>query len=55
MSKDILPQVIADIKTSPIKVSLQFDQPTDVSFCSLLLVFVLYVKEKAVVEEILFC
>ena len=55
MSKDILQQVIADIKASPIKVSLQLDESTDVSFCSQLLVFVRYVKEKEVVEEFLFC
>ena len=48
MSEDILQQVIADVKTSPIKVSLQLDESTDVSFCSQFLVFVWYVKEKKV-------
>ena len=55
MSEDILQQVIADVKASPIKVSLQLDESTDVSLCSQLLVFVQYVKEKKVVEEFLFC
>ena len=55
LSKDILQQVIADIKTSPTKVSFQLDELTDVSLCSQLLVFVRYVKEKEVVEEFLFC
>ena len=50
MSEDILQQVIADIKSSPIKVSLQLDESTDVSSCSQLLVFARYVKEKEVVE-----
>ena len=55
ISEDILQQVIADVKASPIKVSLQLDESTDVSSCSQLLVFVRYVKEKEVVEEFLFC
>ena len=40
MSEDILQQFIADVKASPIKVSLQLDESTDVSLCSQLLVFV---------------
>ena len=55
MSEDILQQVVADVKASPIKVSLQLDESTDVSSCSQLLVFVRYVKDKEVVEEFLFC
>ena len=31
MSRDILQQVIADIKDSPVNVSLQLDESTDVS------------------------
>jgi len=34
MSKDILHQVIADIKASPMKVSLQLDKDTGVCFCT---------------------
>ena len=55
LSKDILQQVIADIKASATKVSLQLDESTDVSLCSQLLVFVRYVKEKEVVKEFLIC
>ena len=55
LSEEILQQAIADIKTSPTKVSLQLDESTDVSLCSQLLVFVRYVKEKEVVQEFLFC
>ena len=55
MSEDILQQVIADVKASPIKASLQLDESTDVSLRCQLLVFVRYVKEKKVVEEFLFC
>ncbi|KAK3862332.1 hypothetical protein Pcinc_031801 [Petrolisthes cinctipes] len=40
MSRDILQQVITDMKASPVKVSIQVDESTDVSFCSQLLVFV---------------
>ena len=53
MSEDILQQVIADVKASPIKVSLQLDEATDVSLSSQLLAFVRHVKEKEVVEEFL--
>ena len=55
MSEDILQQVIADVKASPIKISLQLDEATDVSLSSQLLAFVRYVKEKEVVEEFLCC
>ena len=55
MSEDILQQIIADVKASTIKASLQLDESTDVSLCSQLLVFVRYMKEKEVVKEFLFC
>ena len=54
MSRNILQQVITDMKASPVKVSIQLDESTDVNFCNQLLVFVRYVKEKKVVEEFLF-
>ena len=50
ISKDILQQVIANIK-----VSLQLDEATDISFYSQLLSFVWYVKDEEVGEEFLFC
>ena len=34
LSSDILDQVIADIKASPLKISLQLDETTDVENCS---------------------
>ncbi|XP_068221363.1 protein FAM200C-like [Palaemon carinicauda] len=55
MSQDVLHQVITDLKASPVGVSIQLDESTDVSFCSQLMAFVRYVKEKEVVEEFLFC
>ncbi|XP_045117651.1 protein ZBED8-like [Portunus trituberculatus] len=55
MSGDILEQVVADIKDSPVKISLQVDESTDVSNCCQLLAVVRYVKEKKVEESFLFC
>ena len=46
ISKDILQQVIADIKANPIKLSLQLDELIDVSFYCQLLAFVRNVKDK---------
>ena len=46
LSKDILQQVIEDIKASATKVSLQLDESTDVSLCSQLLVLARHVKKK---------
>ncbi|XP_075230310.1 protein FAM200C-like [Lycorma delicatula] len=40
LGKDILLQIIEDIKASPLKVSVQLDESTDVDKCSQLLVFV---------------
>ena len=50
ISKDILQQVIANIK-----VSLQLDEAIEISFYSQLLSFVRYVKDEEVGEEFLFC
>ncbi|XP_068208356.1 protein FAM200C-like [Palaemon carinicauda] len=55
MSPDVLQQVITDLKASPVRVSIQLDESTDVSFCSQLMAFVRYVKEKKVMKEFLFC
>ena len=54
MSKDILEQVIADIKASPVTILLQLDESTDVSNCSLIAV-VRYLKNKKIEESFLFC
>ena len=40
LSKDTLEQVVADIKASPVKISLQVDEPTHVSNCCQLIVVV---------------
>ena len=55
MSKDILEQVIADIKASPVTISLQLDESTDVSNCNQLIAVVRYVKNKKIEESFLFC
>ena len=55
MSDDILEQVVVDIKASPVKISLQVDESTDVSNCCQLLVLVRYVKNNKVEESFLFC
>ena len=52
MSGDILEQVIADIKASPVKISLQLDESVDVSNCSQLIAAVQYVKNT---ETEVFC
>ena len=46
ITEDIMQQVITDVKASPIKVSFQLDESTNVSLCSQFWVFVRYVKEK---------
>ena len=55
MGEDILEQVVADIKASPVKISLQVDESTDVSHCCQLKVVVRYVKNKEIEESFLFC
>ena len=53
MSEDILELVVADIKVSPVKISLQMNGSIDVSTCCQLIVVVRYVKSKKVEEN--FC
>ncbi|GLV20116.1 hypothetical protein CBL_21336, partial [Carabus blaptoides fortunei] len=55
MSEDILQQIVEDIKNSPVKVSIQLDESTDVDNYSQLMVYIRYVKEQSVIEEFLFC
>ena len=55
LSSDILDQVIADIKASPLKISLQLDETTDVENCSKLIALVRYVHDGAIMEDFLFC
>ena len=54
MSENILKQIVADIKASPVKISLQVNELTDVSnCCQLVVVVVRYVKSKEVEKS--FC
>ena len=55
LSEDILEQVVAGIKSSPKKISLQVDESTDVSSCCQLIIVIRYVKSKEVEESFLFC
>lgn len=54
MSNNILAQVVADLISSPTKFSLQLDETTDVSNLSQLSVFVRYVKDGMIKEDVLF-
>lgn len=51
MNLDILDQVIADIKASPLKIFLQLDGTTDVANCSQLIALVKFVHD----GRFLFC
>ena len=51
VSQDILLQIVSDLVATPVKFSIQFDESTDVSNCSQLLVFVQFIKVR---EEFLF-
>ncbi|XP_068246891.1 protein FAM200C-like [Palaemon carinicauda] len=55
MNGDILKQVVADLKASPVKISIQVDESTDVSNCCQLLAVVRYVNQKRVEGSFLFC
>ena len=54
LSIDIRDQLISDLKASPLKISIQLDESTDVSNCSQLICFVRYIKEKKVEESFCF-
>ena len=53
-SEYILEQVVAAFKASPVKISLQVDESTDLSNCCQLIVVVQYVKSKEAEESFLF-
>ena len=55
LSLDVLDQVIAEIKASSLKISLQLDESTDVENCSQLIVLVRYVHDGSIKEDFLFC
>ena len=52
--EDILSQVVADLKASPTKFSIQLNEATDVANLNQLTAFVRYVKGQEI-EEFLFC
>ena len=55
MSCDILDQIVQEIKDSPIRISLQLDESTDVSNMSQLIVYARYIKDGDIKDEFLFC
>ena len=55
ISNDILSQRIAQIQDSPCRISLQFDEITDIKSISQLVAYVRFVKENVIVDEFLFC
>ena len=55
IGEDILSQVVADLKASPTKFSIQLDKTTDVANLNQLIAFVRYVKGQKIKEEFLFC
>ena len=54
ISKNILKQVMEELATSPFPFSLQLDESTDISYCSLLVCYVRYVNGNEIKEEFLF-
>ena len=52
---DILSQLIAQIQDSPGRISLRFDETTDIKSISQLVAYLRFVKENAIVDEFLFC
>ena len=55
MSCNILDQVVQEIKDSPIRISLQLDESTDISNISQLIVYTRYIKVSGIKDEFLFC
>ena len=52
---DILSQLIAQIQESPCKISLQFDEKTNIKSISQLVAYVRFAKGNAIVDKFLFC
>ena len=55
MSNDILSQLIVQIQDSPRRISLQFDETTNIKSISHLVAYVRFGKENTIVDELLFC
>ena len=54
IANDILSQFIAQIQDSPCRISLQFDETTDIKSISQSVAYVRFVEENAIVDEFLF-
>ena len=55
IANDILSRLIAQIPDSPCRISLQFDQTTDIKLISQLVAYVRFLKGNAIADESLFC
>ena len=55
MSCNILYQVVQEMKDSPIRISMQLDESTDVSNISQLIVYTQYINDGGIKYEFLFC
>ena len=55
MAENILVQVIEEVKSSPVKFCLQFDESTDIASCAVLLGYIRYVHCNMIKEEFLLC
>ena len=55
IANDILSQLIAQIQDSPCRISLHFDETTDIKSINQLEAYVSFVKENAIVNKFLFC
>ena len=55
IANDILSQLIAQMKDSPCRLSLQFDETMDIKSISLLVAYMRFVKGNVIVDEFLFC
>ena len=55
LAEDILVQVIEEVKSSPVKFCLQFDESTDIASCAVLLGYIRYVHCNMIKEEFLLC
>ena len=55
MAEDILVQVIEEVKSSPVKLCLQFDESTDIASCAVLLGYIRYVHCNMIKQEFLLC
>ena len=55
MAEDILVQAIEEVKSSPVKFCIQFDESTDIASCAVLLGYIRYVHCNMIKEEFLLC